>query len=116
MTTPPTPTQAKTREEWASKLDDLTGLVFEGRSWLIEEREILDAIMSLQASETKISAENQELRAEVERLRTLECQTEKEAPIFSALMIELRGGWAQYQHYADLLNEARGFEKARQPK
>ena len=56
------------------------------------------------------------LRAEVERLRTLECQTEKEAPIFSALMIELRGGWAQYQHYADLLNEARGFEKARQPK
>lgn len=80
MTTPPTTTQAKTREEWkddigscavkasrymasivdgnASQLSDMHP---ELAAYRLQRDTILDAIMSLQASETKLRAENQDL-------------------------------------------------------
>lgn len=87
MTTPPTPSEAKTREEWRqaftvsaikyrhfSTAESKSGRNSDDAKMLWAEywdsaAEFVDAIMSMQASETKLQAENQELRAEVERLR-----------------------------------------------
>lgn len=88
----------------------------DGGMYQVHFRPLVSEVETLRTEVASLQSDLTAAREEVERLREVASQAEIEAPIFSALMMELRGNWAQYQHYADLLNEARGFEKARQPK